>query len=76
MGFIFWSAMAVDARVFIHLGFGMPDIWPHNQRPFMTCFVCLFAMLVISLALVKAGEKIDQTEVSIGEFAQFIAATG
>ena len=42
----------------------------------MTYFVCLFAMLVISLALVKAGKKIDQTEVSIGEFAQFIAATG
>ena len=42
----------------------------------MIYFVCLLTMLVASPALVKAGEKIDQTEVSIAEFVQFVAATG
>ncbi len=42
----------------------------------MTYFICLLAMLVVSPVLAQAGEKIDQTEVSIAEFAQFVAATG
>ena len=39
----------------------------------MTYFVCLLAILVVSPPLAQAGEKIDQTEVSIAEFAQFVA---
>ena len=42
----------------------------------MTYFVCLFAVLVVILALAEAGEKIDQTEVYIAEFAKFVAVTG
>ena len=42
----------------------------------MTYFVCLLAMLAVSPALAQAGEKIDQTEVSIAEFAKFVKATG
>ena len=72
------SAMVVDAGIFIYLGglgrcqiFGRPD-----QRPFMTYLFCLMAMLTGSPVFAQAGEKIDQTEVSIAEFSQFVAATG
>ena len=42
----------------------------------MTYFTCLLVMLVGSPAMAHAAVKIDQTEVSIAEFAKFVAATG
>ena len=42
----------------------------------MTYFICLLVMLVGSPVVAHAAAKIDQTEVSIAEFAKFVAVTG
>ena len=42
----------------------------------MTYFICMLVMLVSSPVVAHAAAKIDQTEVSIAEFAKFVAATG
>ena len=41
----------------------------------MTYLSCLLVMLVGSPVVAHAATKIDQTEVSIAEFAKFVAAT-
>ena len=42
----------------------------------MTYFICLLVMLLGSPVVAHAAAKIDQTEVSIAEFAKFVAVTG
>ena len=41
----------------------------------MTYSVFLLAVLMVSPAVAQAGGKIDQTEVSIADFEQFVVAT-
>ena len=42
----------------------------------MTYVICLLVMLLGSPVSADADTKIDQTEVSIAEFAKFVTATG